>query len=30
MNEENNPGTALEIVESKMELRELRIVGKTL
>ena len=28
MNEENNPGTGLEIVESKMELREQRIVGE--
>ena len=28
MHEENNPGTGLEIVESKMELREWRIVGE--
>ena len=28
MHEENNPGTGLEIVESKMELREQRIVGE--
>ena len=28
MNEENNPGTGLEIVESEVELREWRIVGE--
>ena len=28
MNEENNPGTGLEIVESEMELRERRIIGE--
>ena len=28
MHEENNPGTGLEIVESKMELREQRIIGE--
>ena len=28
MNEENNPGTGLEIIESEVELGEQRIVGK--
>ena len=28
MNEENNPGTGLEIIESEVELREQRIVGE--
>ena len=28
MNEENNPGTGLEIIESEVELREWRIVGE--
>ena len=28
MHEENNPGTGLDIVESKMELREWRIIGE--
>ena len=28
MNEENNPGTGLEIVESEVKLREQRIVGE--